>query len=305
MMFRRHEECNVASQCVSGPPPRSVYQEMCSYLAGLFFVSRDAHLQSEDHLVSIAQRDPFAAARFIQSVSFFGICGNIAIGVSCSLFLIYHWTHCGYCDRPLRWWLLLHVLFQMSQLPVRAVLLLSVRSAQSGHAIEASVRAITASPAWGVNKSMSYVMYAWLVLGMVWCAHVGICPTCPGIKTLTMSVMFFCVARALVGLALYRTYFVEQRVAPAVPKVVPASHETIAALPLVRFSQSVCGDLNSACAICLSSYCDGDVLTELPCCHVFHSRCIGRWLLRNQRCPLCMRAVDQPPLWGAGSDRRR
>eukprot|EP01050_Picozoa_sp_SAG11_P006468 SAG11_NODE_503_length_8890_cov_30.658628_2_plen_54_part_00 len=32
-------------------------------------------------------------------------------------------------------------------------------------------------------------------------------------------------------------------------------------------------------------------VSELPCGHRFHSVCIGEWLQRQTRCPLCRRAV--------------
>ena len=32
-------------------------------------------------------------------------------------------------------------------------------------------------------------------------------------------------------------------------------------------------------------------VSELPCGHRFHSACIGEWLQRQTRCPLCRRAV--------------
>jgi hypothetical protein len=42
------------------------------------------------------------------------------------------------------------------------------------------------------------------------------------------------------------------------------------------------------CSICLDEYEAGDRLRCLPCNHVFHSKCIGRWLSeRSATCPLC------------------
>lgn len=48
---------------------------------------------------------------------------------------------------------------------------------------------------------------------------------------------------------------------------------------------------NDCCAICLSEFLVGDVLTLLPCGggrHAFHPGCITPWLTKNSsRCPLC------------------
>jgi hypothetical protein len=43
------------------------------------------------------------------------------------------------------------------------------------------------------------------------------------------------------------------------------------------------------CAICLDDYEEGDRLRCIaPCQHVFHSKCIGKWLVeRSSTCPLC------------------
>jgi hypothetical protein len=55
----------------------------------------------------------------------------------------------------------------------------------------------------------------------------------------------------------------------------------------------------SECAICLNSYKPGETIVgslNPDCNHVFHSACIGEWLLRRRghesllRCPCCRRA---------------
>ena len=45
----------------------------------------------------------------------------------------------------------------------------------------------------------------------------------------------------------------------------------------------------TTCAICLSSYNEGDILKILPNCrHIFHIDCISQWLMEHSNlCPLC------------------
>ncbi|NXA14527.1 PJA2 ligase, partial [Sapayoa aenigma] len=77
----------------------------------------------------------------------------------------------------------------------------------------------------------------------------------------------------------------------------PATKETIDCLPLVV----VTGDYNDTenfwksqeqcCAICCSEYVQGEVITELPCRHLFHKSCAALWLQRSGTCPVCRRVV--------------
>lgn len=49
--------------------------------------------------------------------------------------------------------------------------------------------------------------------------------------------------------------------------------------------------LENPCCICLEPIDEGNKVTRLQCCHVFHTSCIGRWLRQAASCPLCMSAV--------------
>ncbi|CAO3620554.1 unnamed protein product [Cunninghamella blakesleeana] len=46
---------------------------------------------------------------------------------------------------------------------------------------------------------------------------------------------------------------------------------------------------DQVCAICLSTYENGDILCRLWCYHHFHKTCVTEWLLLNCKCPLCLR----------------
>ncbi len=41
------------------------------------------------------------------------------------------------------------------------------------------------------------------------------------------------------------------------------------------------------CSICFSDITKATGLTTLSCSHSFHLGCIGRWILKNESCPLC------------------
>jgi hypothetical protein len=44
---------------------------------------------------------------------------------------------------------------------------------------------------------------------------------------------------------------------------------------------------NEVCMVCSESHDIGNVVTILPCGHMFHSTCICDWLNRNCTCPTC------------------
>ena len=48
---------------------------------------------------------------------------------------------------------------------------------------------------------------------------------------------------------------------------------------------------NKNCAICLDDYKIGDKITYLPCFHLYHSKCIKKWLKCSKKCPLCKKVV--------------
>ncbi|NXR34144.1 PJA2 ligase, partial [Zosterops hypoxanthus] len=80
----------------------------------------------------------------------------------------------------------------------------------------------------------------------------------------------------------------------------PATKETIDCLPQII----VTGDYNGqeqCCTICCSDYVDGEIITKLPCRHVFHKPCVTLWLQRSGTCPVC-RHVLAPVLPEAADD---
>lgn len=50
------------------------------------------------------------------------------------------------------------------------------------------------------------------------------------------------------------------------------------------------------CAICLDGFKAKQRCRELPCGHIFHKKCVDRWLKKNPRCPICRHCLqtEQP-----------
>ncbi|CAK0771658.1 hypothetical protein CVIRNUC_003883 [Coccomyxa viridis] len=78
---------------------------------------------------------------------------------------------------------------------------------------------------------------------------------------------------------------------PSVAQGVPA--EAMKSLPsttvrVLKGLPSIDGKEASICSICLDDFARGQRVRELPKCrHVYHARCVDRWLCMHNDCPLC------------------
>ncbi|CAD8098001.1 unnamed protein product [Paramecium sonneborni] len=52
-------------------------------------------------------------------------------------------------------------------------------------------------------------------------------------------------------------------------------------------NQIYSNDLQDNCAICLDTLSNTQPIKYTPCKHVFHTKCIEKWLQKNQFCPFC------------------
>lgn len=230
---------------------------------------------------------------FIKTVMMVSSAGSAIVCFGCFTFLVLFWSQCGVCERPLRWWILLHSVLQVAQLPVRCVFLERIhQSRQDGTSLELVVIRFTSTLAWRMSKNLSLFTYGWFVLGLVWLANAGTCAACPGVYWMTVSVMLQALSRAIIALVCFRVLFPDRDAVPVdEPKVEPAAPHEIAALPLIPFSSSEFDKPDDSCAVCLCEYEAQNLLRKLPCGHYFHQRCAEQWLWRSRRCPLCMAAI--------------
>eukprot|EP00079_Xenopus_tropicalis_P031618 XP_017945389.1 PREDICTED: E3 ubiquitin-protein ligase Praja-2 isoform X2 [Xenopus tropicalis] len=68
----------------------------------------------------------------------------------------------------------------------------------------------------------------------------------------------------------------------------PATKESIDCLPQIIIGEdhNIVGQ-EQCCAICCSEYIKDEILTELPCHHLFHKPCVTLWLQKSGTCPVC------------------
>lgn len=68
----------------------------------------------------------------------------------------------------------------------------------------------------------------------------------------------------------------------------PIAEEIRGSLPVTHYQSSPTNAHVVECAVCLSSFEEGDDIRQLPCCHFFHRVCVDKWLDHQQTtCPLC------------------
>ncbi|CAH9072776.1 unnamed protein product [Cuscuta epithymum] len=75
----------------------------------------------------------------------------------------------------------------------------------------------------------------------------------------------------------------------------PATESSIAALEKVKSGE------NGECAICLGEMEVNEMVTRMPCGHIFHGGCIVQWLGKRHVCPLCR---FEMPIAAAAMDDR-
>ncbi|XP_035166423.1 E3 ubiquitin-protein ligase Praja-2 [Oxyura jamaicensis] len=66
----------------------------------------------------------------------------------------------------------------------------------------------------------------------------------------------------------------------------PATKESIDCLPQIIVTDDHNGQ-DQCCTICCSEYVKDEILTELPCHHLFHKPCVTLWLQKSGTCPVC------------------
>eukprot|EP00747_Dinoflagellata_sp_TGD_P026886 gnl/TRDRNA2_/TRDRNA2_132249_c0_seq2.p1 gnl/TRDRNA2_/TRDRNA2_132249_c0~~gnl/TRDRNA2_/TRDRNA2_132249_c0_seq2.p1 ORF type:complete len:282 (+),score=46.30 gnl/TRDRNA2_/TRDRNA2_132249_c0_seq2:64-909(+) len=255
------------------------------------FFSADGSI-SNDPLVVIAQRDACAACSFFKRLNSLSIAASLfVVSACCSAF---YWSQCDGCSRPLRSWLVVFSLLQLSQLPTRIVFLMKVLTAERRQAnFQETVASITTSPAWLVSKQVSVACVAWLLLGIVWVMNSGSCTNCSSLYWLTVAVLSQAALKTVLTHRIFKSSFPDHSIDDdEATEMKAATREQIAALPCCNHRKELFSDDGMSCAVCLDDFAEGESLRQLPCKHYFHCRCIDEWLTRSKRCPLCNCCID-------------
>lgn len=69
--------------------------------------------------------------------------------------------------------------------------------------------------------------------------------------------------------------------------------EAVNSLAVRKLKRDDVHHTGETCAVCLETYKPREVLRIVSCSHVFHKRCVDRWLLKRGSCPICNCAILQ------------
>jgi len=242
--------------------------------------------------MSVVQQHPQEAVRFVKVVTLLGGASGLLVCIPSGIFMCMYWTPCGYCNRPLKYWLLVHCLLQLLQAPVRLGFFIRLWRANLQAAdVHQWFARMTSSSSWRNSKKVSVVSYGWFVLGVVWLLNSTYCKQCPGMYRLCLGVIFTAIARLLLTLIVFYQMFQSPVGIEEPPKPKGASQTLIDSIPCEHYQQGLSSGSDS-CAVCLSDFEDNDVLRRLPCGHSFHCGCVDKWLKHNKVCPLCVQDVE-------------
>lgn len=81
--------------------------------------------------MDIIAENPVNSMAFIRRVICVASISSGGSSVPCLIYLSLNWRECEKCDTPLRWWLLIHCIMSILQLPLRIVFSLRLRTLAS------------------------------------------------------------------------------------------------------------------------------------------------------------------------------
>eukprot|EP01083_Nonionella_stella_P054006 142688_1 len=70
------------------------------------------------------------------------------------------------------------------------------------------------------------------------------------------------------------------------------SRAEINAIPTRKLNRREAATLKENCSICLNPITGGQTVRQLICLHLFHKRCLDRWLAIKNTCPNCVQRVN-------------
>lgn len=89
--------------------------------------------------------------------------------------------------------------------------------------------------------------------------------------------------RLLIDTGLGATFDMEyHRIFPNESHKPPASKQAVQSLKRAPIDEP-----EKKCPICLKEFGHEEIVTEMPCCHIFHDDCILPWLQVVNTCPVC------------------
>eukprot|EP00927_Polykrikos_kofoidii_P022828 TRINITY_DN2118_c0_g2_i1.p1 TRINITY_DN2118_c0_g2~~TRINITY_DN2118_c0_g2_i1.p1 ORF type:complete len:303 (+),score=15.68 TRINITY_DN2118_c0_g2_i1:145-1053(+) len=201
----------------------------------------------------------------------------------------YVWITCYWqpCDRPLVEWLLLTQIAPLLQCCVDVQVSVDGPVRQTDRifmrVLQLCVLCLGVHWLWTSKTCMSTnsLLYKFSVCYAIFQSITYLC-----------ILIYPCVAIGLILYGLEHDWF---------PTLDGASDDTIEKIQSVKFSASASSseavdeakDMPDECCCCWEAWIDGSSVKKTPCGHFFHEECLGKWLKRSTKCPLCRTDLEE------------
>ncbi|PIA60934.1 hypothetical protein AQUCO_00300448v1 [Aquilegia coerulea] len=101
-------------------------------------------------------------------------------------------------------------------------------------------------------------------------------------KNISVNIVVEFVHTVLCDVQAFNESFMDEEVDPI---LVPAAPSYVEALKTKQYDKE--NSKEESCSVCYQEFLMAEDVTLMPCSHIFHNNCIGRWLEMTNTCPMC------------------
>lgn len=150
-----------------------------------------------------------------------------------------------------------------------------------------AIRLCFQSRSWRICHVAGHISYFWLCLGVVWMVKKQVCADTRMFFLPLGITAFVCIRHLIIKRSFDLVFPTDSLISrPLFWK----QHQRIRAM-IPRLFRELPMCTVEDCSICFETFSNDDEVCMLQCKHVFHQRCIGTWLTKTNKCPLCIRDV--------------
>jgi len=202
------------------------------------------------------------------------------------------------CDSQLRTWLLVLACLHVVQFVLYIITLYGLPKLTDTVFLQ-EIKIGNVLKFYACSRVLDLFWFGWYILGAAWTFTDSCSQQIPNIWKMSLSLfilqsVLMCCFVCCFCLNCARIIH-EAAIILNEPQAHGLDQKTIDKLRSESFS-SMKGDIkkeDAVCAICLMEYEEDENIAFLPCKHHYHKDCITPWLLKNDLCPYCKKAVEE------------